>query len=132
MPRRLQLLVPGPSQARRLCLQRRRDLPPHGGPGRLLRPRRAVRTSLTPQCLQDEPRRLLSREVLLTGDQVAVAHREAPPQTGLDVVCAEFLELVLPVESAIGVHSGISTVSGKNDVRINDNIYRADYVVGVC
>src|SRR5690242_11369600 len=38
---------------------------------------------------------LRAREVLLTGDEVAVSDREAAPQPSLDVVSAERFQLVL-------------------------------------
>ena len=43
------------------------------------------------QCFDHDCGRLGAGEVLLTGDQIAVTHRESAPQTGLDVVGAERL-----------------------------------------
>ena len=47
------------------------------------------------QRFDDEVRCLATREVLLSGDQIAIADCKPPPESGLHVVRAQLLQLVL-------------------------------------
>src|SRR5262249_46935975 len=54
-----------------------------------------ARFSLVPERLDDRPRSLAARKVLLPGDQVAIANGETAPRPGLHIVGPELLQLVL-------------------------------------